>query len=32
MTFTAEVSDTRRLAQVLCEVQAVPGVRMARRR
>ncbi|MDR2991098.1 MAG: ACT domain-containing protein, partial [Burkholderiaceae bacterium] len=32
MTFTAEVSDTRRLAQVLREVQAVPGVRVARRR
>jgi len=32
MTFTAEVSDTRRLTQVLREVQAVPGVRIARRR
>ncbi|MDR0457789.1 MAG: bifunctional (p)ppGpp synthetase/guanosine-3',5'-bis(diphosphate) 3'-pyrophosphohydrolase [Burkholderiaceae bacterium] len=32
MTLTAEVSDTRRLAQVLREVQAVPGVRVARRR
>ena len=32
MTFTAEISDTRRLAQVLREVQAVPGVRVARRR
>ncbi|MDR0480000.1 MAG: bifunctional (p)ppGpp synthetase/guanosine-3',5'-bis(diphosphate) 3'-pyrophosphohydrolase [Burkholderiaceae bacterium] len=32
MTFTAEVSDTRRLAQVLREVQTVPGVRVARRR
>jgi len=32
MTYTAEVSDTRRLAQVLREVQAVPGVRVARRR
>jgi GTP pyrophosphokinase len=32
MTFTAEVSDTRRLAQALREVQAVPGVRVARRR
>ena len=32
MTFTAEVSDTRRLAQVLREVQAVPGVRTVRRR
>jgi GTP pyrophosphokinase len=32
MTFTAQVSDTRRLAQVLREVQAVAGVRVARRR
>ena len=32
MTFTIEVNDTRRLAQVLREVQAVPGVRVAQRR
>jgi hypothetical protein len=32
MTLTAEVSDTRRLALVLREVQAVSGVRVARRR
>jgi hypothetical protein len=34
MTLTAEVSDTRRLALVLVlrEVQAVSGVRVARRR
>ena len=32
MTFTIEVSDTRRLAQVLGHVKEVPGVRVARRR
>ncbi len=32
MTFTVEVSDTRRLQQVLREVAEVPGVRSARRR
>ena len=32
MTFTVEVSDTRRLAQVLGVVKDVPGVRVARRR
>ena len=32
MTLTAEVNDTRRLTQVLREVQSVPGVRVARRR
>ncbi|MFN9280960.1 MAG: RelA/SpoT family protein [Betaproteobacteria bacterium] len=32
MTFTVEVSDTRRLQQVLRQVAEVPGVRSARRR
>jgi GTP pyrophosphokinase len=32
MTFTVEVSDTRRLQQVLRQVADVPGVRSARRR
>jgi GTP pyrophosphokinase len=32
MTFTVEVSDTARLAQVLAQVARVPGVRFARRR
>ncbi len=32
MTFTVEVSDTQRLSQVLREVLAVPGVRVAKRR
>ena len=32
MTFTVEVSDTRRLQQVLRQVAEVPGVRNARRR
>jgi GTP pyrophosphokinase len=32
MTFTVEVSDTRRLTQVLGMVKDVPGVRVARRR
>ena len=31
MTFTVEASDSRRLGQVLRQVQAVPGVRTARR-
>ena len=32
MTFTVQVTDTGRLAQVLRQVAAVPGVRGARRR
>lgn len=32
MTFTVELSDTRRLQQVLRQVSQVPGVRSARRR
>ncbi|MBK6615684.1 bifunctional (p)ppGpp synthetase/guanosine-3',5'-bis(diphosphate) 3'-pyrophosphohydrolase [Ottowia sp.] len=32
MTFTVEVGDTRRLAQVLGQVREVSGVRLARRR
>jgi GTP pyrophosphokinase len=32
MTFTVEVSDTRRLQQVLRQVAEVSGVRSARRR
>jgi GTP pyrophosphokinase len=32
MTFTVELSDTRRLQQVLRQVAEVPGVRSARRR
>jgi len=32
MTFTVEVNDAARLAQVLATVRAVPGVRVARRR
>ncbi len=32
MTFTIEVADTKRLAQVLRVVQEVPGVRVAKRR
>jgi GTP pyrophosphokinase len=32
MTFTVEVADTARLAQVLAQVARVPGVRHARRK
>jgi len=32
MTFTVEVSDSTRLAQVLLAVREVPGVRVARRK
>ena len=32
MTFTVEVAGTARLAQVLAQVAAVPGVRRSRRK